>query len=752
MIEFEIDFRDQSALDRYGRAGWGPAEAFGAWMVGKTSTLILPPPPRSDAPMVMQALIGPMLIPGAVERQRIRILVNGHVVTAAHISQLHHVNCPIPLDATQGAAQIEIVIEHPDAARQSDYGAGQDVRELAGSVWSLTLLADSPLPMEPMPQTDAPVFHTRARGNLGNRMVQHMVALAVQAQAPRTRLTGVDLPEWGIAGAADDGIWADWVERDEQGLDIGQIGWMLREGRARRVVSRAYGQRMSHFLPRATYQDIFRADVPHIRGYDDSHLVINIRTGDVMSGAFADYVLLPVAFYRDLVNQTGLTPVFMGQTEPNAYTDALRAEFPDALFIGSLGVIEDFELIRRSANVVVAISTFSWLAAWLSDAQQIFLPVNGLFNPMQAPGVDLLPMHDPRYRFFLFPVNHASTDFAAAHAAIAWQWREISGWDAGELRRSIPFPPTPPLHATPLIEWEPSPVDVAAQLPDGPAVPEDLTTVLAAAEKAARAGYLLDALHHLRQMPLIDFTRLLWSMPRGDFPSLSQILPRMPEPAIQEGYTGRSGDELVLVSVELCRILEIHFRQITGRDLRHGRVLDFGCGWGRMLRVLWYLTDPDLCCGVDASPQAIALCRQTGMRGSFAISDAMATELPMDERRFDLILAYSVFTHTPPAITRNALASLRRHVRPNGLLALTIRPAEFWPATGLPEAVGLLESHRTTGIAYRSLGILSDDGAELYGDMSISVPHLASLAPDWEVMGFERGMDPLETIVFLTPR
>ena len=45
MIEFEIDFRDQSVLDRVAREGWGPAEPFGAWMIGERSVLVLPPPP-----------------------------------------------------------------------------------------------------------------------------------------------------------------------------------------------------------------------------------------------------------------------------------------------------------------------------------------------------------------------------------------------------------------------------------------------------------------------------------------------------------------------------------------------------------------------------------------------------------------------------------------------------------------------------------------------------------------------------------
>ena len=752
MIEFEIDFRDQSVLDRVAREGWGPAEPFGAWMIGERSVLVLPPPPRSDAPLVLRATIGPMLIQGMIDDQRFRILINGHLVTAAHVRQLHNVNCPVPPEALQGASEIEIVIEHPDAVRQSDYGAGEDMRPIAGSIWSMTLLGPCEPPWESAPNFSRPVFQTRPRGNLGNRMIQHMVALSVADLVPNIRLIGADLPEWGLPATEDEGVWADWAEVDDQALEVAAVAEMLNSGRARRVAHRGYGQRIGQFLPREAYREVFGADLPEIQGFDARYLVINIRAGEVVSGQFPDYVLLPVGFYREVIERSGLIPVFMGQTDPTPYTDALRDAFPDAIFLPSLGALDDFELIRRSANVVVAVSTFSWLAAWLSDATQIILPVNGLFNPMQTPSVDLLPTDDARYRFFLFPVNHASADFAVAHAAIDGQWREVGGADLAELRRSIPFPPTPQLDAAPLIEWQDDDAARATSPQSVFALPDDLRAFVDAAELAARPGYLVDALHHLRQMPLIDFTRLLWSMPRADYPALSDILPRMPSADIQSGYTGRFGEELAVLSADLCRIVELRFRDIAGRSLRQGRVLDFGCGWGRMLRVFWHLTDPQLCAGLDTSPQAIALCRGHAMPGHFAVIQPGEAELPPDRRRFDLILAHSVFTHTPPDITRRALAALRGCIRPNGVLALTLRPAEFWQAIGGSDADDLLASHRGGGMAYRSLGIVSSAGEELYGDMSMSLEALASIAPDWEIEAMDRGLDRLETLVFLTPR
>ena len=73
------------------------------------------------------------------------------------------------------------------------------------------------------------------------------------------------------------------------------------------------------------------------------------------------------------------------------------------------------------------ISTFAWMAAWLSNASTIFLPVYGLFNPNQFPDHDLLPLGDRRYRFYEFPIHHAVPveNFMAAHKDLEGAWHPI---------------------------------------------------------------------------------------------------------------------------------------------------------------------------------------------------------------------------------------------------------------------------------------------------------------------------------------
>jgi len=72
-----------------------------------------------------------------------------------------------------------------------------DMRELAVSIWSLTLTGESPADgLVATGSGEPPVFEIRSRGNIANRMIEYMTALAVKARAPECVLSGIDLEEW----------------------------------------------------------------------------------------------------------------------------------------------------------------------------------------------------------------------------------------------------------------------------------------------------------------------------------------------------------------------------------------------------------------------------------------------------------------------------------------------------------------------------------------------------------------------------
>jgi hypothetical protein len=66
--------------------------------------------------------------------------------------------------------------------------------------------------------------------------------------------------------------------------------------------------------------------------------------------------------------------------------------------------------------------------------------MTGFLNPAQFPEIDLLPLDDPRYRFYLFPANYAvpQAEIAAMHASLRGQWRLMTPAMIAELRARRP--------------------------------------------------------------------------------------------------------------------------------------------------------------------------------------------------------------------------------------------------------------------------------------------------------------------------
>lgn len=101
----------------------------------------------------------------------------------------------------------------------------------------------------------------------------------------------------------------------------------------------------------------------------------------------------------------------------------------------------------------------------------------------------------------------------------------------------------------------------------------------------------------------------------------------------------------------------------------HTRVLDFGCGCGRVLRHLRHL--PAELHGCDSNPIAVEWCAENLRFARFAVN-ALETPLDHDSESFDVIYALSVFTHLPARLQAHWMAELRRVLKPGGVLVLSL--------------------------------------------------------------------------------
>jgi SAM-dependent methyltransferase len=98
-------------------------------------------------------------------------------------------------------------------------------------------------------------------------------------------------------------------------------------------------------------------------------------------------------------------------------------------------------------------------------------------------------------------------------------------------------------------------------------------------------------------------------------------------------------------------------------------ILDFGCGCGRVARRWANLDGPEIH-GCDPSQDAVSWCRENlGFLEATVSRDEPPAPYP--PQRFDLIYAFSVFTHLTEPLQRSWAEELARIAKPNGLLLLT---------------------------------------------------------------------------------
>lgn len=98
-------------------------------------------------------------------------------------------------------------------------------------------------------------------------------------------------------------------------------------------------------------------------------------------------------------------------------------------------------------------------------------------------------------------------------------------------------------------------------------------------------------------------------------------------------------------------------------------ILDFGCGCGRVLRH-WQGLGRGRVFGTDYSPRLVEWCRQN-LPFTEVGANQLAPPLAYKEAEFDLVYAFSVFTHLTEDLQVRWMTELARVVKPGGHLLIS---------------------------------------------------------------------------------
>jgi hypothetical protein len=255
----------------------------------------------------------------------------------------------------------------------------------------------------------------------------------------------------------------------------------------------------------------------------------------------------------------------------------------------------------------------------------------------------------------------------------------------------------------------------------------------------------------LKEIPMDLFGNLLLDVP-SQYPNLKAFFPSMPPDEIQDQWTGNHGIALLGQSLAFAKTLIAGYQELTGKDLKTSTVLDYGCGWGRLIRLLYKHVPYDNIYGVDPWDKSIDLCKQYGIKANLAICDYVPESLPF-EQQFDLIFAFSVFTHLSEKTAKTVLSTLRKYIRDDGLLVITVRPKTYWQLYKQGEFKDkMYEIHDKEGFAFIPHNRKPIEGDITYGDASISLGYIEKNFPRWEVARvITNRVDPYQTLLFLRP-
>jgi hypothetical protein len=250
-----------------------------------------------------------------------------------------------------------------------------------------------------------------------------MVAKAVEQRLSRKVSYNVSLPEWGLifdhalheqaVAVPTQSVWLS----DADATTLEEIAARIEASGKPTILFEGFNQRFALLREVAFYRSLYPLQELDIPPFADDEIVLNIRAGELLTAPASWYPLVPPRFYKALIDRTGYRPVLLGQLDDSAYMREILRLLPQARLLPSAGAMTDFNRLRHARRLCIAVSTFSWLAGWLSQAEEVHYPVLGFLHPFCMPrgtgnagGVDLTPVGDERYRFHMFPLLNAAPE------------------------------------------------------------------------------------------------------------------------------------------------------------------------------------------------------------------------------------------------------------------------------------------------------------------------------------------------------
>ncbi len=170
---------------------------------------------------------------------------------------------------------------------------------------------------------------------------------------------------------------------------------------------------------------------------------------------------------------------------------------------------------------------------------------------------------------------------------------------------------------------------------------------------------------------------LIKSLDSAQTSPLGEALPKFPSVEMQQNTTGLSAEAALRQAHAFYSDVDRETKAL-GRELGPTtRVLDFGFGWGRISRTFMEKISVDNLYGVDVDPAFAEMTRTLFDSDHFDVC-APFPPTRFEDGSFDLVIAYSVFSHLSEKACADWMGEFARIVKPGGVVAWTTRHDSFF--------------------------------------------------------------------------